>query len=98
MYNIGLHASLVKDYLDNERRGIADLSELSSTLWNEIKETQVIHFRGTASQCLHSVLLTGVDEAPGTNHTGDHGRGRGRGGRNGRGGRGGRGRGSNVWF
>ena len=31
------YASLVRDYLDNERRGIAALPELPSTLWKEIK-------------------------------------------------------------
>jgi hypothetical protein len=38
--------ALVKDYLDNERRGIADLPELPSILWKEIKDTQVVRFRG----------------------------------------------------
>jgi hypothetical protein len=33
------YASLVKDYLDNQRRGIADLPELPSTLWKESKDT-----------------------------------------------------------
>ena len=39
------YGSLVKDYLDNERRGIANLPELPSTLWKEMKDTQVIRFR-----------------------------------------------------
>ena len=81
------YALLVRDYLDNERRGIAELPELPSTLWKEIKDTQVIRFRGTAGVQLHGVYLSTADEAP------EKGHGRGRGGR-GRGGRGrGRGRG-----
>ena len=84
------YALLVRDYLDNERRGIAELPELPSTLWKEIKDTQVIRFRGATGGQLHGVYLSRADEAP------DKGRGRGRGGR-GRGnrgrGRGGRGRG-----
>ena len=39
------YSSLVKDYLDNERRGIAALPELPSTLWKEIKDTQVVRRR-----------------------------------------------------
>ena len=38
------YATLTKDYFDNERRGIAELPEASSTLWKEIKDTQVIRF------------------------------------------------------
>ena len=79
-------ASLVKDYLDNERRGIAALPELPSTLWKEVKDTQVIRFRGTGHVNLQSMYLTRADEIE------DEGRGRGRG-RGGRGGRAGRGRG-----
>ena len=80
------YASLVKDYLDNERRGIAELPELPSTLWKEIKDTQVVRFRGTGPANLHAVYLSRVDDLE------DNGRGPGRGGR-GRGGRGGKGRG-----
>jgi hypothetical protein len=39
------YASLVKDYMNNERRNIASLPELSTTLWKEIKDTQIIRFR-----------------------------------------------------
>jgi hypothetical protein len=81
------YATLVRDYLDNERRGIAELPELPSTLWKEIKDTQVIRFRGTPNPHLHGVYLSRADDVP------EKGPGRGRGGR-GRGGRGrGRGRG-----
>ena len=78
------YALLVRDYLDNERRGIANLPELPSTLWKDIKDTHVIRFRGTPGDQLHGVYLSRADEAP------ERGRGRGRGSR----GRGGRGRGS----
>ena len=85
------YASLTKDYFDNERRGIAELPDASSTLWKEIKDTQVIRFRGSGGGALESVYLTRADDI----HI-DGGRGRGRGGRSGGrrgGGRGGRGRG-----
>jgi Zinc knuckle len=83
------YASLVRDYLDNERRGIAALPELPSTLWKEIKDTQVVRFRGAGPAHLQAVYLSRVDDPE------NKGRGRGRGGRGGRGrgGRGGRGRG-----
>jgi Zinc knuckle len=83
------YASLVRDYLDNERRGIAALPELPSTLWKEIKDTQVVRFRGAGPAHLQAVYLWRVDDPE------NKGRGRGRGGRGGRGrgGRGGRGRG-----
>jgi Reverse transcriptase (RNA-dependent DNA polymerase) len=86
------YAPLVRDYLDNERRGIAELPELPSTLWKEIKDTQVVRFRGAGPAHLQAVYLSRVDDPE------DKGRGRGRGGRGGRGrgGRGGRGRGSFV--
>ena len=83
------YASLTKDYFDNERRGIAELPEASSTLWKEIKDTQIIRFRANAGNGLESVYLSRADEV---NIDGGRGRGRGRGGRSGRG-RGGRGRG-----
>ena len=86
------YASLTKDYFDHERRGIAELPEASSTLWKEIKDTQIIRFRANAGNGLESVYLSRADEL-----NIDGGRGRGRGGRSGRGrsgrGRGGRGRG-----
>ena len=85
------YATLVRDYLDNERRGIAELPELPSTLWKEIKDTQVIRFRGTANPLLHGVYLSRADDIT------EKGPGRGQGGR-GRGGRGrGRGRGRNQY-
>jgi hypothetical protein len=85
------YASLVKDYLDNQRRGIADLPELPSTLWKEIKDTQIVRFRGTGPSILQAVYLSSVDDLDDKGR----GRGRGRGGRSGRGraGRGGHGRG-----
>ena len=82
------YGSLVKDYLDNERRGIADLPELTSTLWKEIKDTQVVRFRGSGPSNLQAMYLARVDDPE------EKGRGRGgRGGRGSRNGRGGRGRG-----
>jgi Zinc knuckle len=82
------YATLARDYFDNERRGIAALPEASSTLWKEVKDAQVIRFRGTRVNDLESIYLTRVDEIKI-----DGGRGRGRGSRATRGGRGGRGRG-----
>ena len=82
------YAQLVRDYFDNERRGIAELPAVSSTLWREVKDAQVLRFRGTGGGGLESVYLSRADEI-----NVDGGRGRGRGGRTGRGGRGGRGRG-----
>ena len=79
------YASLVKDFLDHERRGIAALPILSAVLWKEIKDAQVIRFRGGGTSSLESVYLTSVDDMSHASH------GRGRGGRDGRGNRGGRG-------
>jgi uncharacterized membrane protein YgcG len=89
------YGSLVRDYLDNERRGIAALPDLPSTLWKEIKDTQVVRFRGTAGTNLQAVYLSRVDEPDDSSRGRGSGRGRGGGrGRSGRGGgRGGRGRG-----
>ena len=85
------YAGLVKDYLDNERRGIADLPELSSTLWKEIKDAQVVRFRGGRINDLESIYLMRAEDIKV-----DGGRGRGRG-RASRGGRGGRGRGRSSY-
>ena len=70
------YASLTKDNVDNERRGIAELPEASSTLWKEIKDTQIIRFRENAGNSLESVYLSRADDL-----NIDDGRGRGRGGR-----------------
>ena len=56
------YAGLVRDYLDNERHGIADLPELSSTLWREVKDAQVIRFRGGRGTDLESIYLTRADD------------------------------------
>lgn len=86
------YASLAKDYLDNERRGIATLPVLPSTLWKEIKDTQIIRFRGTTGVNLQSVYYSSAD---GVENVSSGRFIRGRGGRGYRGGRGqGRGRGS----
>ena len=74
------YASLTKDYFDNERRGIAELPEARSTLWKEMKDTQIIRFRENAGTGLESVYLSRADDL-----NIDGGRGRGRGGRSGRG-------------
>jgi hypothetical protein len=81
--------SLVKDYLDNKRRGISELPELSSTIWKAIKDTRIIRFRVTAPTNLHGVYLSRADETPDTGR--GHGRVRGN-----YKGRGGRGRGSSA--
>lgn len=80
------YSQLVRDYFDNERRGIAELPAVSSTLWREVKDAHVLRFRGTGGGALESVYLSRADDI-----NIDGGRGRGRGGRTGRGGRGGRG-------
>ena len=81
------YAQLVRDYFDNERRGIAELPTTSSTLWKEVKDAQILRFRGTGNH-LESVYLSRIDEI---NEDTARGRGRtGRGGRSGRGNRGGR--------
>jgi Zinc knuckle len=72
-------------------RYAALVKESVSTQWKEIKDTQVIRFRGTVNNNLHGVYLSRADDAP------DKGRGRGRTARGGRSGRGrGRGRDSPV--
>jgi hypothetical protein len=86
------YASLTKDYFENERRGIAELPAASSTLWKEVKYTQIISFKGTVGGGLESVYLSRADDL---NTDGGRGRGRGRSGR-GRRGDGGRGRGRNA--
>ena len=85
------YSSLVTNYLDNERRGIADLPILSSTLWKEVKEAQVVRFRGVRGSDMESIYLSRVDDIQ---IDGGRGRGRGRGGRGPRGGGRGRGRSS----
>jgi hypothetical protein len=76
------YASLTKDYFDNERRGIAELPAASSTLWKEVKDTQIIRFKGTGGGGLESVYLSRADDL---NTDGGRGRGRGRSGRGRRG-------------
>ena len=51
------YSSFVKDYLDNERRGIAALPEIPSTLWKVIKDTQVVRFRGVGAVMRTSCAL-----------------------------------------
>ena len=82
------YASLVKDYFDYERRGIAELPAISSTLWKEVKDAQIIRFRGTRADDLESIYLNRAGEI-----IIDGGWGRGRGSRSTRRGRCGRGRG-----
>lgn len=83
------YAQLARDYFDNERRGIADLAAASSTLWREVKDAQIIRFRGTGGGNLESVYLSRTGEKP-EPEGGKQARGGGRGGRHGRGGRGNR--------
>lgn len=78
------YAQLVRDYYDNERRGIAEILTTSATLWKEVKDAQILRFRGTGNH-LESVHLSHVDDI-----NEDTARGRGRKGRGGRGNRGGR--------
>ena len=77
------YAQLTKDYFDNERRGIAVLPPLSGTLWREIKDSQIIRYRGTAVNELQGVYLSNIEDLPK-----DYGSRNNRGGRGGRGGRG----------
>ena len=77
------YSSLVTNYLDNKRRGIADLPILSSTLWKEVKEAQVVRFRGVKGSDMERIYLSRFDDIKI-----DGGRGRGRGGRPRGGGRG----------
>ena len=79
------YAQLVRDYFDNERCGIAELPTTSSTLWKEVKDAQILRFRGRGNR-FESVYLSRVDDI-----NEDTARGRGRAGRGGRGGRGNRG-------
>jgi hypothetical protein len=83
--NMSRYSSLVWDYLDNERRGIAALPELPSTLWKEIKDTQVVRFRGTGAAHLQAVYLSRVDDLDEKGRGGRGGRGRTRGRGRGRG-------------
>ena len=79
------YAQLARDYFDNERRGIADLPAASATLWREVKDAQIIRFRGTGGGNLESVYYSQADDKV------EGGKGQARGGRGGRNGRGGRG-------
>jgi hypothetical protein len=85
------YAQLTKDYFDNERRGIAVIPPLSGTLWREIKDSQIIRYRGTAVNELQSVYLSNIEDLPKDYNSRNY-RG-GRGGRGGRGSSGGRGSG-----
>ena len=85
------YAQLSKDYFDNERRNIAALPLLSGTLWREIKDSQVIRFRGTPVNDLQSVYISNVEDLPK-----DYGNRVYRGGRGGRSHIGGRGRGGRM--
>ena len=66
------YSSLVTNYLDNERRRIADLPILSSTLWKEVKEAEVVRFRAARGSDMESIYLSRVDD-----NQIDGGRGRG---------------------
>ena len=74
---------LFRSYFDNERRGIAVLPPLGGTLWREIKDSQIIRYRGTAVNELQGVYLSNIEDLPK-----DYGSRNNRGGRGGRGGRG----------
>ena len=86
-FDMSRNSSLVTNYFDNERRGMADFQILSSTLWKEVKEAQVVRFCGARVSDMESIYLSRVDDIQ---IDGGRGRGRGRGGRGPRGG--GRGR------
>ena len=88
-FDMQRYAHLVTELLGNERRGIADLPDSSAALWKEIKDAQVIRYRGGGTSSLETVYLSNVDDT----HLSTHGRGRGGRGRGGRTGRTGRGRG-----
>jgi Reverse transcriptase (RNA-dependent DNA polymerase) len=82
------YSSLVRDYLDNERRGIAELPTASTTLWKEIKDSQIIRFRSavgahetvylakTEQLNNHAYLTRADDENPRSGHRGGRGGGR----------------------
>ena len=70
------YASLVKDFLDNERRGISELPENAALLWKEIKDTQILRFRSPGQSNLESVFFSGADiPGPSTAPTQMSGRG-----------------------
>ena len=60
--DISRYGSLVKDYMDNERRNMADLHKLPSTLWKEIKDTQVVQFRGARPAHLQAEYIARIDD------------------------------------
>ena len=80
LYSYRDEFSTRKRKIQLERRGIAELPDASSTLWKEIKDTQIIRFGSNGGNGLESVHLSRADEV-----NIDGGRGRGRGGRSGRG-------------
>ena len=78
------YSALVTNYLDNERRGICPLPNTLPKLWKELKDAQIVRFRGAAHpSTLESVFVSAVDQptSPAQSHrnTNNAGRGRGRG-------------------
>ena len=72
------YGTIVQDYLSAARRGYADLPQISSILWKELKDAQILRQRSAPPPSMESIYLSSVEE-PTT--------GRGNGGRGGRGGR-----------
>lgn len=57
------YSALVANYLDNERRGIRALPDTLPKLWKELKDAQIIRFRGAVHpSSLESVFVSAVDQ------------------------------------
>jgi hypothetical protein len=72
------YGELVQDYMSNERRNIKALPDNIAVLWKDIKETQVIRFRGLAHPPrMESVYLATAEELSARDRSSRSGRGRG---------------------
>jgi hypothetical protein len=72
------YGELVQDYMSNERRNIKALPDNIAVLWKDIKETQVIRFRGLAHPPrMESVYLATAVELSARDRSSRSGRGRG---------------------
>jgi hypothetical protein len=78
------YSALVANYLDNERRGICSLPDTLPKLWKELKDAQIVRFRGAVHpSTLESVFISAIEQPRQPAHsrriTTNTGRGRGRG-------------------
>ena len=72
------YGELVNDLMSNERRNIKALPDNIAVLWKDIKETQVIRFRGlTHPPRMESVYLASAEEVSARDRSSRAGRGRG---------------------